>query len=332
MSTRVSHSPWPYVWMLFGAMAFACMAVLTAELRDSAAWQWIAAARSGLAMLFAAGLVLAAGVRFLIFRPRTLWMRSLAGSVSLLCGFFAMTHYDVAVVLTLTNMYPLWVAVLSWPLLGVLPRRDTWFAALFGVIGVAVLATSFEPPSAIDGASSPSVNGGMDAGSRAMSGTELAALGAAVVSAFTSAVALIGLHRLRELDARAVVVHFSGVSFCVCLIALGTLPRVPERLVWTADAGWMFLGIGCSATVGQLLLTRAFALGDPSRVSVVGLTQTGFAMALTSFFHARTYSISTLTGMGLVLVPTAWVLLRGGAEDRAIRRAPTNAGSAGHLH
>ena len=60
--------------------------------------------------------------------------RSLAGSVSLLCGFYAMTHYDVSVVLTLTNMYPLWVAVLSWPLMGELPSTDTWIAAVVGVL------------------------------------------------------------------------------------------------------------------------------------------------------------------------------------------------------
>jgi hypothetical protein len=41
---------------------------------------------------------------------------SIAGSISLVCGFYAMTHYPVSEVLTLTNMFPLWVAVLSLPL------------------------------------------------------------------------------------------------------------------------------------------------------------------------------------------------------------------------
>jgi len=91
----------PYLWMLLGTFAFAVMAVLINELKEEVPWQWIALARSSLAMLFGAGLVLAAGAKFVFLKPGTLWMRSLAGSVSLLCGFYAMTHYDVSVVLTL---------------------------------------------------------------------------------------------------------------------------------------------------------------------------------------------------------------------------------------
>ena len=89
----------PYLWMLLGTFAFAVMAVLINELKEEVPWQWIALARSSLAMVFGAGLVLAAGAKFVFLRPRTIWMRSLAGSISLLCGFYAMTHYDVSVVL-----------------------------------------------------------------------------------------------------------------------------------------------------------------------------------------------------------------------------------------
>ena len=63
-------------------------------------------------------------------------MRSIAGSISLVCGFYAMTHYPVSEVLTLTNMFPLWVAVLSLPLLGEWPSFDVWPA-------VAVCGGSF---------------------------------------------------------------------------------------------------------------------------------------------------------------------------------------------
>ena len=74
-------------------------------------------------MTFAAILAMAAGKRLVFFRPRKLWMRSIAGSISLVCGFYAMTHYPVSEVLTLTNMFPLWVAVLSLPLFAILGQR-----------------------------------------------------------------------------------------------------------------------------------------------------------------------------------------------------------------
>ena len=41
-------------------------------------------------------------------------MRSLAGSFSLVCSFYALTRLPIGDVLTLTNTYPLWIVALSW--------------------------------------------------------------------------------------------------------------------------------------------------------------------------------------------------------------------------
>jgi drug/metabolite transporter (DMT)-like permease len=290
----------PYLWMLLGALAFAVMAFLTADLRDDFDWQWIAIARSGLAMVFAAGLVVVGGAKFVFLKPRILWMRSLAGSVSLVCGFYAMTHYDVSTVLTLTNMYPLWVAVLSWPMLGHAPSSDTWIAAAIGVVGVGLLSAG--------AASSP--------GAGALGGISAAiAIGASLVSAFTSAIALIGLHRLKEIDSRAIVTHFSMVSLLACLAALFVFADEMPRPHVQAGPMSGLLAVGLFATVGQLFLTKAFSTGIPARVSVVGLSQVGFAMLLEMLFHGRTFTPLTLVGMMLIIAPTAWVLGRGQGES-----------------
>lgn len=303
----------PYVWMLLGTFAFAVMAVLINELKEEVPWQWIALARSSLAMVFGAGLVLAAGAQFVFWRPRILWMRSLAGSVSLLCGFFAMTHYDVSVVLTLTNMYPLWVAILSWPLLGQWPTGDTWIAAVVGVIGVAVLSFGTTPPVSPLGIAASQV-----AGTTHWSAT--IAIFAAIVSAMTSAIALIGLHKLHTIDSRAVVTHFSFVSTMGCLGAIGAVAFAQpgsEPLGLPASATpatlVMLVCVGIAATAGQLFLTKAFTTGSPSRISVIGLAQTAFTMLFQVILHGQQFSPITLAGMALIVAPTAWVLLRGRA-------------------
>jgi drug/metabolite transporter (DMT)-like permease len=302
----------PYLWMLLGTFAFAVMAVLINELKEEVPWQWIALARSSLAMVFGAGLVLAAGARFAIWRPRVLWMRSLAGSVSLLGGFYAMTHYDVSVVLTLTNMYPLWVAVLSWPLMGEMPSTDTWIAAVVGVLGVAVLSlgsSSQEPSTQLAGAALQATNHAASL-----------AVAAAILSSLMSAVALIGLHKLHGVDSRAVVTHFSFVSTMGCLGAIGIVALSQPGLLTlglpaTASAGTllMLVCVGIAATVGQLFLTKAFTTGSPSRISVIGLAQTAFTMLFQLVIHNQRFSPLTLAGMGLIVAPTAWVLLRGRA-------------------
>src|SRR5262249_3574504 len=101
--------------MLLGSMAFAVMGTLAHALGSSCDWRIIALARSSLALVFGAVLALTAGVQLVFLRPRTLWMRSIAGSFSLVGTFFALTRLPVSDVLTLTNMFPIWVAVLSWP-------------------------------------------------------------------------------------------------------------------------------------------------------------------------------------------------------------------------
>jgi len=290
------HPALPYIWMLLGAAAFAVMSILTAGLKEQVDWQWIAIARAGQAMLFAALLAKTAGAKLVFFRPARLWVRSLAGSVSLVCGFYAMTHYSVSEVLTLTNMFPLWVAVLSLPLLGEWPPVDIWPALGAGVIGVVLIQR-------------PEVAGGH------------IAVAAALLSSFTSAIALIGLHQLRELDPRAVVAHFSAVALACCVAALLIFPRQHASLDLTPRTIAMLLGIGVCATCGQLLLTKAFAAGPPARVSVVGLSQVGFTMLLEIAIWRRTFDAWTLVGISLVIAPTAWTLLRR-ARRAAVEEVP----------
>lgn len=288
----------PYLWMLLGAASFAVMSFLAASLKEECDWQWIAIARTGLAMIFAAGLALGAGAKLVFFRPARLWMRSIAGSVSLICGFYAMTHYPISEVLTLTNMFPLWVAILSLPLLGEWPPVDVWPAVLIGIVGIVLIQQ-------------PQFGGGeYESGGLAVS--------AAVVCSFTSAIAMIGLHQVREIDPRAVVAHFSAVALAGCVAALFLFPTT-QPLAIDAHSGGMLLGVGVFATIGQLCLTKAFSAGPPARVSVVGLTQIGFTMLLEMFISHRTFNPLTLVGIGLVIAPTAWTLLRGA---RAVREEP----------
>ena len=56
----------------------------------------------------------ATGSALVFWRPRTLWVRSLAGSFSLVCSFYALSRLPVGDVVTLTSTYPLWILVLSW--------------------------------------------------------------------------------------------------------------------------------------------------------------------------------------------------------------------------
>ena len=131
-----------YIWMLVGSIFFAIMALLAESIKEQFSFPWITMVRSGVATVLALTLALSAGAKLVFLKPMTLWIRSLSGWASMICGFYAITHYDVEIVLALTNMYPLWVAVLSWPLLGVLPTSKTWIALAVSCIGMWMVYTS----------------------------------------------------------------------------------------------------------------------------------------------------------------------------------------------
>ena len=84
-------------------------------------------------------------------------------------------------------------------------------------------------------------------------------------------------------------------------------------------AAWsMLLGMGLAATIGQICLTKAFALGDPAKVSIVGLTQVGFGMLFDAAIWGRSFTPLTLSGIALIVAPTAWLLLRRGSEPSEV--------------
>ncbi len=278
----------PYLWMLCGCVTFAFMSLFASVLglEHHFDWRVIALCRSGLATLFALALCIQGRAPLVVWRPRILWLRSFAGSASLCCTFYALTHLPVSEVLVLTFTFPIWVAVLSWPLTGEVPEKSAWVSALAGVVGVVLI----QQPHA--------------------GGNPIAAL-VALFAALATAVAMLGLHRLQGVDPRAIVVHFSAVSTVFIVVALLFVKTpTPAELVADRAALLLLLGVGLTATVGQVFLTMAFASGPPSKVSVVGLTQVLFVMALEQLWAPRTYNATTLLGMALVLAPTGWVLWR----------------------
>jgi drug/metabolite transporter (DMT)-like permease len=211
------------------------------------------------------------------------------------CTFYAYPHLPLSVVLTLTNTFPLWVALLSWCFLGERPGGAFWLAAGCGVAGVALLSTAVGQQARPD------------------TGADITpAVASALAAAFFTSVAMLGLNRLGDLDARAIVVHFSGVALVFTLGTYFLFPRHadPDRVL-LSPVPLLLLGIGVTATFGQICLTKAFATGVATRVSVVGLSQVVFALLFDVLLFRRPLEPLALLGMALVLAPTAWVMLSG---------------------
>jgi drug/metabolite transporter (DMT)-like permease len=279
---------WPYLWMLAGCFSFAWMAkfssILTTHGHD---WRLVALVRSFLMLIFALLITTTAGARLAIFGPRALWVRSLAGSASVICNFYAIYALGPPEALALSNTFPIWVAFLSWPLLGQKPTLAIWCGALCGVAGVALIQW-------------PHLQGGGH--------IENLGVPVALFAALCSATAMLGLNRLAHLSTSAIVAHFSATATLVTVSAC----LIPPHVIWPAadlvPALLLLLGVAVAALGGQLCLTRAFSTGSPAAVSVVALTQIPIAIILDLLFGKRDFHPLTLVGIALVLAPTAWVI------------------------
>lgn len=275
----------PYVWMLCGSFSFSLMAELAHVLTRTTDWQTVAVFRAGLVAVFVAAVARAAGVKLVLW-PWRLWVRSVAGSCSMVCTFYAFGQLPAADVVTLTNTFPLWVTVLVWPLYGHWPGGRMLVAILVGVAGVVLV----EQPH-------------LEAGNLGVP--------AALAAALFTAVAMLGLHSLKGIAPKAVVFHFSAVATVFCLAAYFIGPR-HHATAGVLDAGvaGRLLAMGVAALVGQIFLTLAFSRGAPAKVSVVGLTQIVFTLAFDVWLFDRRVDAVTLAGTLLVIAPTAWLLTR----------------------
>ena len=103
-----------------------------------------------------------------------------------------------------------------------------------------------------------------------------------------------------------------SASFAVASCFVGE--PLPVEQVLDPNIALLLLGVGVTATFGQLCLTRAFTAGEPARVSLVALTQIVFAIGLDLLFDPQPFDNLTLAGIVLVMAPTAWVMAGRAAE------------------
>lgn len=283
--TIEEHTTQAYLSMLWGALAFASMGALGHLAGERCSWQLVALARTSLALIFSLIFALITGVRLVFLKPGTLWIRSLFGSIGILCSFYSLTHLPISTSLTLSNTVPIWVTLLAWPVLGYRPTKQIWLAIAAGITGVVLIQRPY-----------------LQAGN-------LAGM-AALAHALSWAIGMLGLNRLGKVDPLAVVVHFAGVSTVVCLVFfILTGAAISYDNLGDKALVAMLAGVGITGTIGQLGQTRAFALGHPSKVAVVGLTQIVFACIFDLILWKQRFDFFTVCGILLVIAPTAWLLL-----------------------
>lgn len=220
-------------WMLLAQVFFAGMNVCTRLGGRDLPWAEVGAARFLVGALMAGALAWYQRSSIRIIDRGSAWRRSVFGALSALCTFYALASNRIALgdVATLGATAPIFVAVLSGPLLG--ERVGLRVALASGLVFAGVVAVV-----------GPSFGIAAPVAAVAISGAILYAL------------AMIWLRRMGPGETgAAVVLHFSAVGLCAMLAF-----AIPAW-VWPDGRGTvLLLGAGLTGGGAQIAMTRAYSL------------------------------------------------------------------------
>jgi drug/metabolite transporter (DMT)-like permease len=266
------------MWMIVAQACFAWMNVCTRLGARHLPWPEIAAVRFLVGALLAGALAHATGHSLRVTdRPGT-WRRSIYGTLAAAGSFYALasTRVGVGDAATLGATTPIFVALLSRPLLGERVGRHVALAVALAFVGVlAVLRPSFA--------------------------LALPVAAVATVGAFFYAMAMIWLRRIGPGESHeAIVLHFSLVGL-VAMVALA-LPvwRWPD---W--PGGLALIGAGLGGGGAQLAMTRAYSLQRAAPVTAVSNVGVVFTYLLALPLFADRPSPWQVGGALLVIAATA---------------------------
>ncbi len=292
-------------FMASGALAFATMNALARGMHHLP-WPMLGFCRALLGLGVALLLARARRAPLTIVDRRRMWVRSLAGSTGMLCTFYALTHMPLADATALLNTTPLWIALLAWFTLRERVSRGVALALAVAFVGVLFVE---RPGLRHDG----------------FAGLVALCAGAA------SALAMVSLRRLSGETPEAVVVHFSAIATAVqggaslwWVASHGAPPTPSARDV----AG--ILAMGVTATVGQLAITRAYALDKAARVGAAGWLQVLLSLVLDAAVFRRTPDALTLAGIALLMTSGALLVRDARRADADLQRAASAPSTSNH--
>lgn len=264
------------LWMLVAAFFFAIMGVLVKLGAEKFSSAELVFYRSLFGLLFIFIVTQLRGGSLKTKLINTHMKRAILGFASLICFFFAISELPLATAITLNYTSPLFLAMAMPFMLHEKPRKLLLLAVVIGFVGVTLL---LKPSLHVD----ELIAGAIGLLSGAMAG-------------------IVYLHvtqlgRAGEPDWRTVF-YFT----LVCTIGSGlwmlfyhfTPPDWQDLLV--------LLGLGGSATVAQLALTRAYRTGSPLVVGSLAYTTVVLASLFGILIWGETLSVDRWLAVGLIIL------------------------------
>ena len=277
--------------MLAAQLLFAAMGVGARIGARGVPWQEVCASRFLVGALCAYAVARVRNQPLRIVRVRDAWIRSGFGTLAATGTFYVYAAPRLAIgdAVTLFATSPIFVALLSAPLLREQVRPRVVAAIALAFVGIALVAQ-------------PSFS---TAANLVVAGT---------ATAVASAFAMIWLRRIGPSESsEAIVLHFMVIGS----VAM-TLASIPVWSTPTARQALVLAATGLSGGLAQIAMTRAYSLDKAARVSAVGYSQVVFARVLALPVFGEVPNVVQALG-SLLVIGSGGLLATGHREPESVR-------------
>lgn len=263
------------LWMLVAGLLFACMGVLIKLGSASFSSNEIVFYRSFFGLLLVVAMLFKMRISHITSHWRGHLLRSLSGSIAMMLFFYCITTLPLATAITLNYTSSLFLTVLT-----LIVFKDHFHLPVTVTLGLGFCGVVLLLHPTLE---------------REQFASGLMGL----ASGFLGAVALLNVRQLGQLGEPAVRVVFylnlvatlmSGIWMTQGEIHHVSLSKLP-----------LLIGIGASATLAQLALTRAYSTGHTQVVSALSFSTIAFASLFGLLFWNETLPLSGWLGIVLII-------------------------------
>lgn len=213
---------------------------------------------------------------------RLLVVRAVLGYIALSAFYYAVVHLPLADATVIQYTNPIFAALFAVPVLGERVRAKEVASVLIALAGVVLVMQ----PGFLVGSGGPKL--------------DPLAVAVGLVGAVFSAAAYVTVRRLRATeDPMVIVFYFALIS------VVASLPFALAGFVAPTGAEWVvLLGVGVTAQLGQVAITRGLHLERAGRATGVGYLQIVFAALWGMIFFAEMPGLGTALGAALIVAAT----------------------------
>lgn len=261
------------------------MAVCGSIIGTNLSWTTVAFFRIAPTFVFIATIALIRKEKIFVFTSLSLWMRSILGTIALLCTFYSLSRMNATDAVTISATTPIWVVLIMYIVFSDKVPPLFWLFVIFTFLGIYLIEK-------------PQFQG------------DFIPIFVAFLGAICAGSAMVSLSFCGFITPITVVSHYSAVAlmttFCIFYLSENNLPVFREIL---EKYGVLLVIIGLSGTLGQIFLTYAYGMGKPQWVSVTGLSQVVFTTLLELILNKLKLNTELILGMVLVLTSIACVIM-----------------------